>query len=140
MIRLLFALSLFLPLFARADSRRDDLANLVNSSDIIGVEPTGSMEPVLDERCLLLVQPLPFSSLKQGDIILFHNPEGRLIVHRIWQISKPRGHVVLTKGDANNGVIDPWYVTEGQYVGTVIGIIRADLMNRVLTLDPGNGK
>lgn len=135
MIRLLFILSLFTPLFARADSRRVDLVNLVNLSDIIGVEPTGSMEPVLNEKCLLLVRALPFSSLKQGDIILFHNPEGKLIVHRVWQVSKPQGHVILTRGDANNGALDPWYVTEGQYVGTVIGIIRADLMQKVLTQD-----
>lgn len=135
MVRLFFILSFFIPIFARADSRRADLVNLINLSDIRGVQPTGSMKPVLDEHCLLLVHSIPFKNLKQGDIILFNNPDGLLVVHRIWRISKPEGHVILTRGDNNGDTIDPWYVTEREYVGTVVGIIRADLMEKVLTQD-----
>lgn len=128
-------LFVFLAPFVYADWRRDDILKLINSSDIRGVEATGSMKPVLDERCLLLVQVIPFKDLKQGEIILFTNPDGLLVVHRIWRISKPNGYVILTRGDNNGDAIDPWYVTERDYVGTVVGIIRADLMRKVLTQD-----
>ena len=124
-----FSFFLISALFAQSDEQR--VQEVVSSSLIYTVLPTGSMKPTFDESYLLLVQYQDFRSLKIGDIIVWRSPVGlkfldgqehELVVHRVWGISS--GHsVLLTKGD-NNWQVDSVSVTEDMYVGTVVGIIK----------------
>ncbi len=127
---LLSLLLLLSPAYIFASSLHEDFVDLIDASTIHNVQPTGSMEPVLNEKCYLLVARIAFNELKVGDIILF-DTNGLLMVHRIISISSS-GSYMATKGDANT-VSDPGYVTEQNYVGAVIGIIRKDFMQKVLT-------
>jgi len=57
-----------------------------------------------------------------GDIIVFYNPQGNLIVHRaISRGYDPIKHewYIITKGDGNSGA-DPWHTYEDKIVGKVI--------------------
>ena len=105
---------------------RDQIRSILNDADIYTVEPTGSMEPVLNEKCYLLIKIIPFNELKIGDIIVFQRND-TLIVHRIISFSDSRRYAA-TKGDANQ-TSDVGYVTEENYRGIVFGVIRRDLLD-----------
>lgn len=114
-------------------NERNQIIDLAIHAGVYSVLPTGSMEPVLNENCVLLVKTIPFQQLKIGDIILFERKDG-VIVHRIIAFSDSRRYVA-TKGDANASS-DTTYVTEENYQGVVVGIIRRDLLDpeeKVLT-------
>ncbi|RPJ23477.1 MAG: signal peptidase I, partial [Nitrosopumilales archaeon] len=89
------------------------------------VVSSGSMIPVLNVGDILIVKDgNTFNTLKVGDIIVFNRPQGgdRVIVHRIIEISDRFGEkVIVTKGDANDGIIPGTYfpIREKDYIGTV---------------------
>ncbi|MET8855845.1 MULTISPECIES: signal peptidase I [unclassified Streptomyces] len=106
---------------------------------------SGSMEPKLPTGSVVIAQRAPVTSLKVGDIVIFHRPDEpeRQVVHRIVKITPSAdGPVLETKGDANR-TQDPWHVRpEGDtawivrhdvpYIGYVTTSIRTETGFRVL--------
>ncbi len=71
---------------------------------------SGSMRPALPLGGVVMTQRVPLSSLKVGDIAVFHPPGYPTIdyVHRIiWLKHTAHGDLIHTKGDANL-YRDPW--------------------------------
>src|SRR5487761_320900 len=90
-----------------------------------------SMSPTIDYGGVVVIYKVPFSGLRPGDIIVFHDPRGSslIIVHRIVE-TLPNCPVsgstcLVTKGDNNatNPSPDPWNVTQQFYVGKVMLIV-----------------
>jgi len=66
-----------------------------------------SMYPTLEEGDMVVVQKVPFSSIKVGDIIVYDPPcsaTGNSVIHRVVSIEQGGGGFI-TKGD-NNGATD----------------------------------
>jgi signal peptidase len=95
---------------------------MVEGSEIMTVMPTGSMEPMFNERAILLMEPAPYDDLKVGDVVTYKNPQyGLMVVHRIVE---KHGDKFWSKGD-NNGRMDRVYITRENYGARVFGIIYA---------------
>jgi signal peptidase len=95
---------------------------MVNGSELLTVMPTGSMEPMFNERAILLMEPARFEDLKIGDVVTYKNPRfGLLVVHRILE---RHGDKFWSKGDGN-GRMDRVYITRENYGARVFGIIYA---------------
>ena len=78
-----------------------------------------SMEPTLEIDDVVVVQKCDTSQLQKGDIITFEQ-DGRIISHRILDVTKERGTIKFeTKGD-NNEIPDPEKVEAGQVYGKVL--------------------
>jgi len=103
------------------------------------VVSSGSMIPELQVFDVLVVQGNdPFESVKIGDIIVFHRPEGqdRVIVHRVAAILNEDPYTIRTKGDANPASIPgtDFPITEKEYIGKVAYVIpQVGYVTRVLT-------
>lgn len=89
-----------------------------------------SMSPTINYGGLVVIYNTPFSSLAKGDIIAFKDPTGVpiTVIHRVVQVipnCSARSPCILTKGDNNytNPTIDPWNVTEQNYVGREILVV-----------------
>lgn len=61
---------------------------------------SGSMEPALPVGSLVLVEPVEFAAVRQGDVIAFSDG-GVTVTHRVVQIL-PEKNQFITKGDAND--------------------------------------
>lgn len=95
---------------------------MVDGAALLAVMPTGSMEPMFNERAILLMEPARFEDLKVGDVVTYRNPKyGLLVVHRILE---KHGDKFWSKGD-NNGRMDTIYITRENYGARVFGIIYA---------------
>ncbi|MGW0966405.1 signal peptidase I [Streptomyces sp. NPDC002516] len=106
---------------------------------------SGSMEPKLPTGSVVIAQREPVTSLKVGDVVIFHRPDepDRQVVHRIVAITpSEQGPVLQTKGDANR-TKDPWHVRpdgdtawivrhDVPYLGYVVTSIRTETGFRVL--------
>lgn len=106
---------------------------------------SGSMEPKLPTGSVVIAQREPVTSLKVGDIVIFHRPDepDRQVVHRIVKITRSaQGPVLETKGDANR-TKDPWHVRprddtawivrhDVPYIGYVVTSIHTETGFRVL--------
>lgn len=78
-----------------------------------------SMEPTLEIDDVVIVQKCDTSQLQKGDIITFEQ-DGRIISHRILDVTKEKGTIKFeTKGD-NNEIPDPEKVEAGQVYGKVL--------------------
>ena len=103
------------------------------------VVSSGSMIPELQIFDVLVVQGNdPFESVKIGDIIVFHRPEGqdRVIVHRVAAILNEDPYTIRTKGDANPTSIPgtDFPITKKEYIGKVAYVIpQVGYVTRVLT-------
>ena len=87
-----------------------------------------SMSPTINYGGLAVIYRAPFSGLRPGTIIAFHDPRGNpgIILHRIVAVESCGGGICLTtKGDNNatNPVTDPWNVTQSDYVGEAILLV-----------------
>ncbi|MDH5702472.1 MAG: signal peptidase I, partial [Candidatus Bathyarchaeota archaeon] len=93
---------------------------------------SGSMEPVLYEGDLILVQGVqnaleihvaPKDANSPGDIIVFRKPTypSDLIVHRAVGNGTDTTYYLITQGDANPGP-DGWRVRESDIVGKYTGV------------------
>jgi len=94
---------------------------------VVGDSPS-SMSPSINYGDLTINYAAPFSSLKVGDIIVFHDPRGdpSIITHRIVGITTCGGQeCFITKGDNNstNPIPDAWRVTQSSYIGEVILVV-----------------
>lgn len=90
-----------------------------------------SMNPTLKIGDGLTVTPYGDSSIRIGDVVVFHSPEReRYIVHRVISVNS-RG--IRTKGD-NNSKVDSWILRPEDIVGRVISAQRK---NRSITIHGG---
>ena len=95
-----------------------------SSITISGITPTNSMEPVIDDGHIALIEDVPNKKdLVVGDIILFYRRmDGARVLHRIIQIaSDSKGFYCVCRGD---NVV--WYDDKIRYheiLGICIGII-----------------
>ena len=101
------------------------------------VVSSGSMVPTLNINDVLIVKDSTvgngstnsFTSLKVGDIIVFHRPAGqdRVIVHRVAEIYNnfEEERTIRTKGDANPSSIPgvDYPIRAQQYIGKVAYVI-----------------
>ena len=74
---------------------------------------SSSMEPMLPVGGVVVTERIPMSTVRAGDVVVFHRPDQpkELMVHRIIALTPgPSGPVVQTRGDANR-VADPWKVS-----------------------------
>lgn len=88
---------------------------------IFGYKPyiisTGSMEPTLKVRGLILIKEVPYEEIKVDDIISFIPEEiGQSVCHRVIEITD-EGFV--TKGD-NNFTADMGVITKEEYKGKMV--------------------
>jgi signal peptidase I len=74
------------------------------------------MEPEILTNSISMTKNTSFSRVRVGDVIVFREPRGDTIVHRVIRIT-PEG--LVTKGDAN-AVDDAWRVTEDMYYATLV--------------------
>lgn len=108
------------------------LAVVVLSSRMTGGEPTllgykimavlsGSMEPTFQTGSIIGIKPADKrTSINERDVITFHL-DGKLITHRIIDITKKNGQEVYkTQGDNNDGP-DLWTVSRQNIVGKYTG-------------------
>jgi len=93
---------------------------LVPDSHLFSVAATGSMKPMLDENCLIVMTKEPFENITVRDIVLYVSEEGRMIVHRVME--KRKDGSLWTLGD-NNHRPDREYVTKKNYVGKVCSVV-----------------
>jgi signal peptidase I len=90
----------------------------------LGIRPvlTGSMRPTYGPGWAIVTRPIPVSSVRPGDIIVF-SPPGMTVqfAHRVMTVSGSPSHpIVTTKGDANRSP-DPWHARlEGRTVPEVV--------------------
>ncbi len=81
---------------------------------------SASMTPTLQVGDLVLVRPVPFSSIHVGDVIVFSRPTaggtcaGEIIVHRVVGIASDGG--LITQGDNRGSNPMPDEPTEWPYV------------------------
>ncbi len=75
---------------------------------VVGVAPSNSMDPILDDGMYLVLQPREYTDLIVGDIIWFKHPNYEAI-HRIIEIGTDPTWYALTKGD-NNSMADSMMV------------------------------
>ncbi|HLG70859.1 MAG TPA: signal peptidase I [Chloroflexota bacterium] len=97
---------------------------------------SGSMEPAIHTGAVVVAQPVPPTSLKVGDVIVYNRSDAdERITHRIVDIKDADAGrpTFTTKGDAN-GAPDPWTVqyptnTAGKVVFSVpyVGYLDAAL-------------
>jgi signal peptidase I len=112
------------------------------------VVSSGSMIPTLNINDVLIVRDgavgngstNSFTSLKVGDIIVFHRPAGqdRVIVHRVAEIYNnfEGERVIRTKGDANPSSIPgvDYPIRAQQYIGKVAYVIPGiGLMTKIIS-------
>lgn len=107
---------------------------------------TGSMSPMINPGDVVIAVPKPASEIAVGDVLTYAIPveDHRVETHRVVEVSRtPAGEpVIVTKGDANNGV-DPWKaVVEGEtvyeteavvpHLGSAIRVLRDPTLHAIL--------
>jgi signal peptidase len=73
---------------------------------------TGSMAPLVPAGSVAVTRPLDARAIRTGDVVMFRPPApfdtGTPVVHRVVEVTREHGDVVVhTKGDAN-AAEDPW--------------------------------
>lgn len=68
---------------------------------------SGSMEPIIHTGGMVLVQTIPASAIRVGDVVAAKRPDGVTVTHRVVELSRD-GELaqLILKGDANK-TIDP---------------------------------
>ncbi|MFC1874923.1 signal peptidase I [Chloroflexota bacterium] len=85
----------------------------------INTAVSNSMTPVFKAGGLVVTQPVELVDIKIGDIITFNSPiDGKLLTHRVVDISEHDTFLFQTKGDANEDP-DPYLVPAQNIVGRV---------------------
>ncbi|MCW2599185.1 MAG: signal peptidase [Frankiales bacterium] len=72
---------------------------------------SGSMEPTIPTGSMVLIQKIPASAIRVGDVVAVKRPDGVTVTHRVRSLSRSGDLAQLVlKGDANK-TIDPDPVT-----------------------------
>ncbi len=130
-----------------------NISNNVFHRPILAVVKGISMYPLLEEGDIVFIDPMYFSSINVGDVIVFLNDENQFVVHRVVAIIRCNGtELYVTKGD-NKPTLDPYdivsrtsircpdrseAVVEGVYKGT--NLMEVLKLCRGITLDRIVGK
>ncbi|MCD6301171.1 MAG: signal peptidase I [Staphylothermus sp.] len=77
---------------------------------------SNSMSPTINRGDLVFID-INDHEVNKGDIIAF-TYEDKIILHRVYRVDN-QTYTILTKGDANKN-IDPWIVTNNNYVGKYV--------------------
>ena len=127
------------------------IAILVVVPRILGAEPytvlTGSMSPSMPPGTIVVVRPVDFDSIRQGDVVTYQIASGQpaVVTHRVVGIDVTDDGVRLrTQGDANNaedatpvrpeqvrGVVQYWVPLVGYVATAASGADRA-IMARIV--------
>lgn len=94
------------------------LAAAVVGGEVIAVEATGSMRPVLDGNALLVIEAAPWADLRRGDLVVYRSARGHLVVHRLVSMCFGAWSVA---GDAN-GWMDAEEVSPKNFKGRVCAV------------------
>ncbi len=89
-----------------------------------------SMGDTMPVGSLIISKKTNIESIKEGDIISFFSREsymaGQIITHRVTEVKERDGEVLLvTRGDANNSE-DGFYVTQENFIGKIVTILRPE--------------
>lgn len=123
MIYLRYIVSFFSFVAISWASEYSEILDIIDNTYIYTVTATGSMEPAFNEHYYLLVKKIPYHDTRIGDVILANEPCCDIpVCHRIIRKSGG-GSLLVLKGD-NNLTPDRFWITESQYIGIVVGIIR----------------
>ncbi|WP_404424030.1 signal peptidase I [Nibricoccus sp. IMCC34717] len=85
---------------------------------VFAISATGSMKPTLDESSIVALEETPFTSLRQGDIVVYRSATGSAIIHRLYE---RQGNAWMVLGD-NNPTVDAEAVTPANLIGRVCAI------------------
>lgn len=103
------------------------LSNTISLPTPVGIVTSRSMEPLMTIGDLVFLQPAAIEDIKVGDLIAYHSPPDKTVIHRVVEIKKYFEKIYLTtKGDANP-------VTD-QSVGFPL-VTTKNLIGRVYCLD-----
>ena len=81
---------------------RDEVPDFMGWKPLITL--SGSMEPTISRGDIAMVKEVETETLKVGDIIAFKQ-ENIIIAHRIMEMNKVDGTIIITtKGDSNNDI------------------------------------
>ncbi len=96
---------------------------LTRGNKLLFQAPGESMRPFIMNGDILEIEPFRKESLRPGDVIFYHDKDGRAIAHRIVRkITRDNRLIFLTKGDSNTSGIERVYAD--QIVGRVNAIER----------------
>lgn len=82
-----------------------------------------SMEPTLEKNDVVIVKKCKPTELREGDIVTF-SQDGRVVSHRIINMTRENGSVILTTKGDNNKIPDPDPIEEHQVYGKVLYRIK----------------
>lgn len=91
---------------------------------------TGSMDPTIKVGEFVTVKHTEIAKVKKDDIVMFRSVDsasavyGQLVIHRVKEVlsSDTNGVIrLITKGDNESATIDPFPVTEDNFVGIMTG-------------------
>jgi len=105
---------------------------------------SGSMRPSMPVGSMIIDTPMPRTAVRPGQVITYQAPtdEHPIVTHRVVRVIENGGQpVVVTKGDANNG-IDPWEaaLTNGPawhmrtaipYAGYAVMVLRSPTIRHI---------
>lgn len=89
------------------------------------VLPTGSMRPTLLDGDYVVLSPVPFDTLKLGDIVTYKagwNPALASVIHRL--VDKDKGGFIAS-GDNNARSEPQWRITPDSYYAKCMAVFRA---------------
>lgn len=89
---------------------------LINGWKLYSIQ-TGSMEPSYPVGMMIVVEPVGFEQLSEGDVVTFVREDNIVVTHRVVEIDK-QTQMLTTKGD-NNNVTDSAPVSYKNVVGRV---------------------
>jgi signal peptidase I len=85
---------------------------------VYAIAPSGSMLPTLDEGSIVTVEKATLDQLKRGDIVIYRNSSGMVVIHRLYERHDDRWFVL---GD-NNSSVDRDTVSTKNLLGRVCAI------------------
>lgn len=96
------------------------------------IDYSGSMRPAIAPGDLLITQPVPASTVRNGEIVSFADPGlgGKLVTHRVVAIHPSAARIdFVTRGDANT-TPESWSVSRRSSVGTLE--LRIPVVGRIV--------
>lgn len=118
MIILLFICALTMYSIVQTKSNPEEIPTILGYKAMIVL--TGSMEPVLEPRDLIVVKTIDPLKVKVNDVITYKNSQNTMVTHRVVDVKDAAGNIAYeTKGDANN-VKDEEIVQSDQLVGSLL--------------------
>lgn len=80
------------------------------------------MRPYLGGNDLIIVEAIAFEALRPGMIIVYRDGEGDHVAHQV--VGRENGQFRV--GGLGNNASDPTLVSEENFLGSVVVILRAD--------------